>query len=158
MILGLYLVGAVVIGYFFGFAYSKLKAQEKYQPQIKSLGKSINERNIEKMALKKEVREANRENIHLKNELETSNTLAISLQKDIKEKDETILTLEETILNIQDEYEILNTELKKTREEYTRSLDKLTKKANHLFALKNSKELSNAKEVFNTLRDNALKD
>ncbi len=170
MSLTLDLVGALALGFFIGFAYTKLRLAEKFEKEIRTLKDLVNIKDSEYIGLKKEFRDSHRNNIHLNAkviELEKSlekkikqyNSLkssVISLKNTIKEKNQVIKELENLVLDIQNDYTQLENELNKNKEMYKQEIEKLTEKANDLYMIKGTEELKSAKDVFNSLREKAL--
>lgn len=173
-----YLLGALGIGYLFGFSFAKAKIGEKLGCKIKELQETINQKNLDQMNIKKSYREENREKIHLKTvvdkqiealerkDSEFSNLTKKSkkLKTTLLEKDEVVKELETLVLEIQEDYCELETKanekdskLIKAEKAYRQNIEKLTQKANDLYMVKGTDELKNAKDVFNNLREKAIK-
>ena len=185
MSIGFYLVGALGLGYLFGFAFAKAKIGERLDCKIKELQEIINQKNLEHISIKKSYRDENREKIHLEsivdeyrvdldkknNELTKIKERVEILQIKTKEKDSLIKELETLVLDMQNDYTALEVIVHEKEEEnkeqekllinseknYRKTIEKLTQKANDLFMVKGTDELKNAKDVFDKLREEATK-
>jgi len=173
------LLGALVIGYFIGFAYTKIRLLERFEAKTKNLKELVSHKDGELMALHKDIRKEYREKAHLSAKLSKMekildkkikqyNILKESiktLKSTIKEKTSQIQELEDLVLDIQNDFTLLNEELNKQKElnnlqkeEYKQKIEELTQKANDLYMVKGTEELKNAKDIFNKLREKSLND
>ena len=171
------LIGALLIGYFIGFAYTKLHLSQKYESSLKNLRDLLNIKDNEFISLQKELsnikQERNKTNLSieklkkdLNKKIEKYNILKTSikdLKLTIKEKNLQIKELEALLLEIQNDFTALNKELhiqkeinNSQREKFKQKIDELTQKANDLYMVKGTEELKHAKAIFNKLREESL--
>jgi predicted RNase H-like nuclease (RuvC/YqgF family) len=164
MSLVLYVIGAMAIGYFFGFIYAKVKIGDRLEENIKNLNETINQKNLEHMVLKKDFREIQKQNYILKESNQEQLKHVDRFRNDTdklrleKEKQEAVISdLELLLLEIQDDYTLLQSDLDKKEKQYKMDIESLTQKANDLYMVKGTDELKSAKEIFDNLRDKAMK-
>ncbi len=178
------LVGAIVLGFFIGFVYTKIFVKSKFDKEIKNIKETIYIKDNEYVLLKKRYRSEHRKVIVLSNKVEELekrldkkikqfNLLKdsiIKLKNKVRQKNKALKELENLLIAIQKDYEILDRELEieksknsdlkyeieQLQKSYKRQIEVLTQKANDLYTIKNSDELKNAKEVFDKLRNKAI--
>jgi chromosome segregation ATPase len=177
LVLTLDLVGAVALGYFIGFAYTKIKLSHKHELNVKTLKDLLNNKNSDFITLQKEMKAEFSKRKKLEDEIKTLhsrldkkikrfNILKNSIKElklNIKEKNLQIKELETLLLEIQNDFTTLNEELhiqkeinNSQREEFKKKIDELTQKANDLYMVKGTEELKHAKAIFNKLREESL--
>ena len=175
--LAMFLVGAVFVGFFVGFAYMKVKLSHEHEKAVKNFKEFIHSKDADIIALKKDLRDSKDENKNLLkkfDELEAKlvkktelyNILKgsmISLKQTTKEQKKQIKELESLILDIQNDFATISSELKEQKElnkkqknEFEQNVEKLTQKANDLYMVKGTEDLKNAKAIFDSLREKSL--
>jgi peptidoglycan hydrolase CwlO-like protein len=116
------------------------------------------------MVLKKDFREIQKQNYILKESNQEQLKHVDRFRNDTdklrleKEKQEAVISdLELLLLEIQDDYTLLQSDLDKKEKQYKMDIESLTQKANDLYMVKGTDELKSAKEIFDNLRDKAMK-